>query len=286
METVDQTMTLMLLAQSEGMHPATAARDFHIIKGRPSMKADAMLARFQQSGGKVTWQEYTDARVAATFEHPQSPKAVLIEWTFAQATKIGLTGKDNWKHYPRAMLRARVISEGVRTCYPVISTGVYTPEEVADFTPSEKDVTPGNTGLLGDLTGKRQEIVIQTASQIREALRDDRVMDAYGLSESLADPEEKKAMWSMLDSDMRSLIKRVGDVERAATDGVISESQKRRLEARIQELKIDREAVKEVCRDRYSVEHFKELTGPQYDQLDALLPTLAPGANTAAEELL
>ena len=51
----DQAMALMLIAQAEGLHPAIAARDYHIINGRPALRADAMLARFQNAGGRVEW---------------------------------------------------------------------------------------------------------------------------------------------------------------------------------------------------------------------------------------
>ena len=40
----EQAMALMLIAQAEGTHPALAARDYHIVDGRPTLKADAMLA--------------------------------------------------------------------------------------------------------------------------------------------------------------------------------------------------------------------------------------------------
>ena len=53
MQDANQVLALMAVAQAEGLHPATAARDYHIIQGRPALKADAMLARFQQAGGKV-----------------------------------------------------------------------------------------------------------------------------------------------------------------------------------------------------------------------------------------
>jgi hypothetical protein len=140
MKTPEQAIALMLIAQAEGMHPAIAARDYHVIQGRPTLKADAMLARFQAQGGKVQWHEYTDTKVSGTFSHPQGG-TVKIEWTIQQAQKIGLANKDVWKHYPRQMLRARVVSEGIRTVYPGVSVGIYTPEEVADFEP----VKPANT---------------------------------------------------------------------------------------------------------------------------------------------
>ena len=132
----DEAMAIMLLCQAENLHPAIAMRDFHVIQGRPALKADAMLARFQAAGGSVKWEEYSDERVSGNFSHP-SGGSVTVTWTFEMARKIGLTGKDNWKNYARAMLRARCISEGVRTVYPGCVTGLYTPEEVETFkTPS------------------------------------------------------------------------------------------------------------------------------------------------------
>jgi len=127
-----QALALMFVAASEGLHPATAARDYHVIQGRPALKADAMLAKFQAAGGKVEWHEYGATSCKATFSHPQGGK-VTIEWTFEMAKAAGLTGKDVWKQYPRAMLRARVISEGIRTVYPAVLCGMYAPEEVRDM---------------------------------------------------------------------------------------------------------------------------------------------------------
>jgi hypothetical protein len=133
--TPEQAMSLMILCQAEGLHPGIAMRDYHIIQGRPALKADAMLARFQQAGGKVDWKEYTNDKVTGVFSHPQGG-SLEVSWSLAQAKAIGIANKDNWKNYPRAMLRARVVSEGIRSVYPGCVVGVYTPEEVQDFAPS------------------------------------------------------------------------------------------------------------------------------------------------------
>jgi len=130
-----EAMAIMLLCQAENLHPAVAMRDYHVIQGRPALKADAMLARFQQAGGKVDWKEYTDEKVTGVFSHPQGG-TLELSWTLTQAKSIGIANKDNWKNYPRAMLRSRVISEGIRSVYPGCVVGVYTPEEVQDFTPT------------------------------------------------------------------------------------------------------------------------------------------------------
>lgn len=137
----EQAVALMLVAQAEGRNPFEAARDYHIIQGRPALKADAVLTRFQQAGGRVEWLEYTDTKVVGKFTHPQGG-SVTVDWTMERAKQAGLTGKDNWKNYPRAMLRARCISEGVRTVYPGVASGIYTVEEVQDMgaTPPEPEM--------------------------------------------------------------------------------------------------------------------------------------------------
>lgn len=129
----EQAISLMLLSQAEGLHPMKAIQEYHIIQGRPAMRADAMLARFQKAGGRVEWHELTDTKARATFTHPQGG-SVTIEWTIQMARQAGLFDKtgSNWKRYPRAMLRARVISEGIRTIYPGVIAGIYTPEEIVD----------------------------------------------------------------------------------------------------------------------------------------------------------
>jgi len=135
MKDTNSVLALMAVAQAEGLHPATAARDFHIIQGRPALKADAMLARFQNAGGQVNWKEYTAATVTGCFKHPNGGE-LDVTWTIEQATRIGLVKPGSgWQKFPRAMLRSRCISEGIRSVFPGSVTGFYSPEEVADFEP-------------------------------------------------------------------------------------------------------------------------------------------------------
>lgn len=164
-------LTLCMLAQAEGQHPAVVFRDYDLIQGKPAKKAEAMMRDFLNAGGKVIWNRLDDECCEAVFSHPQGGEAT-INWTLARAQKAQLGGKDNWKKWPRQMLRSRVVSEGVRTVCPNATSGLYVPEEVRDFdsaapsdtppTPEAKrardlkpiDVTPeaeDHSGLLGDL---------------------------------------------------------------------------------------------------------------------------------------
>ena len=137
MKTPEEAFALCLIAHAEGQHPATAAMDYDIIQGRPALKSNSLLARFQAAGGSVNWDKYTDEVVTGTFSHPKGG-TVTITWDEARIKQAGLQGRENHQKYPRQMKRARCISEGVRTVWPGAAK-FYVPEEVQDFEP--RDVT-------------------------------------------------------------------------------------------------------------------------------------------------
>lgn len=136
-----QTFTLMLLAQSKGLHPIQAVERYHVIQGRPAMKADAMLAEFQAHGGVVEWHQHDHLKCEATFTCPGVKTPTTVSWSIEDAKKAELTRNAMYSKYPRQMLRSRVISEGIRMTMPGILSGIYTPEEVADFEPIQARAT-------------------------------------------------------------------------------------------------------------------------------------------------
>lgn len=146
-------LTLCLLAQAEGQHPAVVFRDYSIIQGKPSKTAEAMLRDFIGSGGRVHWNRLDDECADATFSHPQGGE-VTINWTIARANKAGLGSRDMWKKYPRQMLRSRVVSEGVRTICPSATSGLYVPEEVRDFDDVKE---PAHHTITGEIVEEKSD---------------------------------------------------------------------------------------------------------------------------------
>jgi len=63
----EQAFCLLLLSQAEGINPALALRQFHLIDGKFSMRADAMQGKFEASGCGILWHTRTDRECAATF---------------------------------------------------------------------------------------------------------------------------------------------------------------------------------------------------------------------------
>ena len=160
-ENEQAAFTLMLLCQAEGLHPIQALRRYHIIEGRPSMRADAMQAEFQRNGGLVRWGR-SDAEVCeATFLHPvHAPDpGVSITLAMKELVDSGVATtwskedrqyvlKKNYRQFGAAMLRARVISQAVRMVMPGVVVGIYAPEEierdddVIDVTPRRETPEP------------------------------------------------------------------------------------------------------------------------------------------------
>jgi hypothetical protein len=124
-------LTLCLLAQAEGQHPAVVFRDYHVINGKPAKKAEAMLRDFINAGGKVEWHQLDDTCADATFSHPAGN--ARIAWDHKRAQTAGLGNNPMYRKFPRQMLRSRVISEGIRTVYPGATSGLYEEGEVASF---------------------------------------------------------------------------------------------------------------------------------------------------------
>jgi len=163
--TRDQAIALMAICEAEGLHPAKAVQEYHIIQGRPALKADAMLARFQSAGGKVAWSSMTDTRVAGVFSHAQGG-SIEIEWTIDMAKRAGLTKNPTWNQYPRAMLRARCISEGIRSVFPGVVVGTYTPEEVADMEPIHR--TARDMGAVEEVTPPPPPPAVDVEALVRD----------------------------------------------------------------------------------------------------------------------
>jgi len=134
--TPDQAMTIMLIAQAEGRHPMSAAKDYDIINGKPAKKAEAMLRDFLAAGGTVQWHQLDDAGAKATFSHPQGG-TVTIDWNKERMQRAKITNEAMYSKYPRAMYRSRCVSEGVRTVCPSATGGLYVPEEVRAFAPEK-----------------------------------------------------------------------------------------------------------------------------------------------------
>ena len=148
-QNAEQIMALMFVAEAENKHIATVVQEYDVISGRPALKTQAVLARFQQAGGKVQWKEMTPEKCVGVFSH-HAGGDLTVEWTMEMAHIAGLVRPGSgWTKYPEDMLRARCIARGVRSVYPACILGQYSVEEVQDFEP--KTVFPKSVATKSEI---------------------------------------------------------------------------------------------------------------------------------------
>lgn len=123
--------------KSLGISTMAAILGVHIIEGRASASAGLISALVRDAGHKLrVWVERDQngqvvKAVATIHRRDDAEFEFRAEWTMQRAHAAGLTGKQVWKAYPEAMLKARAISEVAREACEEALRGVgYTPEEL------------------------------------------------------------------------------------------------------------------------------------------------------------
>ena len=185
----EMAMTLMFQAQAEGIHPAKAMQEYHVINGKPSLSSQAMLARFQLAGGVAKWVKRTATEATLHVEHKQGGE-LDVSWSIDRAKKAGLLGNPTWSKYPEAMLSARCISEAIRAVFPACLGGMYSIEEEQDMAYESEEKR--NLKAKG-----KQEVRIDNAQEVPQ--------DAPQHTQSPA-PAPKKAAKKEIDEDTKQFM--------------------------------------------------------------------------------
>lgn len=139
----EEGTVIALACLAERKSPFEIKRTYHLIEGNLSMRADAMLAHFRGRGGRHKVVEQSPDKAAIELSTGDDKQVFQLTWKEVQQEPFvykgdGKSPKKNWAT-PRARMQtlwARVVSHGVRTMMPEVVTGIYTPEEIEDFTPA------------------------------------------------------------------------------------------------------------------------------------------------------
>lgn len=107
------------------------ANTYHFIEGKLSMRADTMLARFREAGGRCEWKHTGEDGKQAVANWTVDGKKYSIAYTIEEAQLAGASFKpgSNWSKRPGEMLRARCTSKAIRMLMPEVISGVYCPED-------------------------------------------------------------------------------------------------------------------------------------------------------------
>ena len=129
-----------------GLSPMVAVNNVAVINGKPTLSADIMAAVVKRS---PEYMSETRAECEITRILPNGEKEVQkSSFSMQDAQNAGLAGRDNWKKYPKRMLKHRCLSYGLKDMFPDILAGLYTPEEMESVSdepkeePKERNITP------------------------------------------------------------------------------------------------------------------------------------------------
>jgi hypothetical protein len=120
-------------AEALGISPISAVTSIHVIDGKPTASAQLIAGLGRRAGHKVrvAFDPVTKTATAQVIRKDDPEFVFESVWTMARAQGAGLTGKDVWRKYPDAMLKARAITEVARDAFPEALFGVvYTAEEL------------------------------------------------------------------------------------------------------------------------------------------------------------
>lgn len=112
--------------------PMTALRSLDVIQGTPAFRANTLRALVQRDGHEIWVEEANSQRVIMRGRRRGEDRVQESMWDMDRAKAMGLTGKDNWKKQPQAMLTARATSELSRLIAADTIAGLYSVEELAD----------------------------------------------------------------------------------------------------------------------------------------------------------
>jgi len=104
--------------------------NIHVINGRTSISAAAMMALIMRSGEvKIEMGDWSEESCEVTMTRKES--SITVVFTIEEAKKAGLVRPaSNWVKYPKDMLKARAISRAARVIAPDIIQGMYTEDEL------------------------------------------------------------------------------------------------------------------------------------------------------------
>jgi hypothetical protein len=127
---------------SEGITPIDFIRTYHLIGGKPSKKALACLAEFNEKGGKHKWKKTGDDGIAAECEFTFEGQTITVTFTMEDAKRQQLVKPNSaWTKTPGNMLRCRVITNAIGMLVPSIVAGLV-PGDDDDTAPTQAPLLP------------------------------------------------------------------------------------------------------------------------------------------------
>ncbi len=132
METAQQVCVALQMGHELGLSPLMAVNNIHVINQKPSMAARLMMAIVMKQPS-YAGHTITGTKDSCTVVIKRKINGEIVEFTgsfsMEDAKQAELLGKDNWKKFPKDMLKSRAMSITCRDAYPDALVGIVSTEE-------------------------------------------------------------------------------------------------------------------------------------------------------------
>lgn len=152
-----QAVVKIVAGQEVGFGPMASMQAVQMIQGKPTFSANALSALVKMHPAYNYRVVAHDATVCRIEFFENGELAGVSEFSMEDAQRAGLVGGTNWKKYPKAMLFARALSQGVRWYAPDVTAGsaAYVPEELGGDEPEGADterraISASEAAQIGD----------------------------------------------------------------------------------------------------------------------------------------
>lgn len=260
----DRVLYYKAVCASVGLNPLTKPFEYITLNGKLTLYARRdctdQLRQIHKVSIEIRAREIVEdcyvvtARASNSIRQDESIGAVPI---------AGLKGDAR----ANAMMKAETKAKR-RVTLSVCGLGMLDETEVDSIQGAR--ITPSSgieEQLMRDETMRVQEV----AANMQEWLTQGSIGDAvYEMENAALNAEQQIYLWTHFDSKQRSAMKKeqARMKERHDATDTISEAAHKRLEARISELKLNRDNVKKYVKDTFGKDHFTELSKTEYDKLD------------------
>jgi hypothetical protein len=130
-----QAAVKIMAGRELGLTPFQSMKSLYLVNGKLGMMADVMASLLKKSDKydyTVDKLDNEECTISFYYKDKERTKIGESSFSFKDAAKAGLVNKDVWKSYPRNLLFARALSNGVRWHCPDVGCG-YTVEEIENI---------------------------------------------------------------------------------------------------------------------------------------------------------
>lgn len=128
-------LVVLLKGEELGLQPIQALGSIHVIEGKACCSSELTVALVLRSGKAEYFDLVETSAKVATYRTKRvgSKHETVMSFTIEEAAAAGLIGKQNWKGYPAAMLRARCAQHLARAVYQEVTLGLIEEDEADDM---------------------------------------------------------------------------------------------------------------------------------------------------------